>query len=106
REILERIYRTAAVLMARSASAPKLTATGDLRPGWRTHVHGRDRRPCRRCGEQIATIALGRPPYTRPGYFCPRCQPSPSSITTPKKGTWPANVSRPEPDPLWRRSRK
>src|SRR5699024_5385077 len=49
-EVLERIYRTAAVLMARSASAPKLTATGDLRPGWRTHVHGRDRRPCRRCG--------------------------------------------------------
>lgn len=79
-EVLERIYRTAAALMDRSASAPHLTATGDLRPGWRTHVHGRDRRPCRRCGEQIATVSVGRPPYARPGYFCPRCQPSPSSI--------------------------
>src|SRR5699024_12005507 len=39
---LERIYRTASALLARSASARRLTATGDLRPGWRTHVHGRE----------------------------------------------------------------
>ena len=72
---LERIYHTASALMARSASAEQLTATGDLRPGWRTHVHGREHLPCRRCGQQIAKVSIGRAPRPRPGFYCPRCQP-------------------------------
>lgn len=78
---LERIYRTASALMARSASAEQLTATGDLRPGWRTHVHGREHRPCRRCGQQIAKVSIGRAPLSRPGFYCPRCQAPPSART-------------------------
>lgn len=76
-ELLERIYRTASVLMARSARAQTLTATGDERPGRRTHVHGRDHLPCRRCGQQIERTPVGRPPMQRPGFYCPVCQPAP-----------------------------
>lgn len=88
-ETIERIYRTAAALMTRSADVPSadvpsaggscFTATGDLRPGWRTHVHGRDHLPCRRCGHQIAKVSVGRPPYARPGFYCPACQPAPTT---------------------------
>lgn len=76
-DVLERIYRTAAALMARSADARRLTATGDLRPGWRTHVHGRNRLPCRRCGGFVARVEVGDEPFTRPAFYCPVCQPAP-----------------------------
>lgn len=81
--VIERIYRTAAALMARSASAAQLTATGDLRPGWRTHVHGREHLPCRRCGQQLRKLSVGRPPLSRPGFYCPQCQPPPGTQTGP-----------------------
>lgn len=74
---LERIYRTASALMARSAEAVSHTATGDLRRGRRTHVHGRERLPCRRCGQPLAKTTVGRFPADRPAFFCPGCQPRP-----------------------------
>lgn len=79
-DVVERIYRTATALMVRSADAAELTATGQLRPGWRTHVHGREHLPCRRCGHPLARLALAPWPgseLTRPAFFCPQCQPTP-----------------------------
>lgn len=76
------IYTTASALMRRSADGPELTATGLLAPGMRTHVHGRARRPCRRCGAMIVEDTVGTPPYDRPVFYCPRCQ-SPAGSARP-----------------------
>ncbi|HEY0870911.1 MAG TPA: DNA-formamidopyrimidine glycosylase family protein [Acidothermaceae bacterium] len=50
--------------------------TGDARPGQRTWVYDRARRPCRRCGTEIQSAWQGDP--GRLSYWCPRCQPGPS----------------------------
>ncbi len=49
--------------------------TGDTARGRETWVHGRARRPCRRCGTPIRTASLGTAPQERITYWCPRCQP-------------------------------
>ncbi|MGL5828841.1 MAG: hypothetical protein ACRC0L_04640 [Angustibacter sp.] len=43
--------------------------------GARTYVHGRARRPCRRCGEPIRVDPIGVAPQDRVAFHCPRCQP-------------------------------
>jgi endonuclease-8 len=49
--------------------------TGDLRRGHRTWVHGREHRPCLRCGTPIRQGALGDTELTeRQTFFCPVCQ--------------------------------
>ena len=68
------VFATAARLMRRSADALELTATGELAPDRRTHVHARDGRDCRRCGASIAVAPIGTAPTDRPGYYCPGCQ--------------------------------
>ena len=68
------VYGTATALMRRSADAPQLTATGELAPGRRTHVHDRAGLGCRRCGHPIDVGQIGSPPQARPGFFCPACQ--------------------------------
>jgi endonuclease-8 len=59
-------------LMLRSADARLPTATGDTRRT--TNVHGRERRPCPRCGTPIARGEVGRAPQDRSVYYCPSCQ--------------------------------
>ena len=49
--------------------------TGDTARGRGTWVHGRARRPCRRCGTAIRTASLGTAPEARITFWCPRCQP-------------------------------
>ncbi|UFU04192.1 Fpg/Nei family DNA glycosylase [Ruania suaedae] len=69
----ESVYGTAAALMRQSADAPTLTATGHReRP---TPVHGRAGLLCHRCGSMIAVAPVGDPPYERPAFHCPACQP-------------------------------
>lgn len=70
---LEEVYATASALMRRSAEAVEITATGDL--GMRSFVHGREGGDCRRCQATIAVGEVGEPPYQRPAFYCPRCQP-------------------------------
>ena len=41
-------------------------------------VYGRTRRPCRRCGVPIVSRVHGDLPRTT--YWCPRCQPPPSTV--------------------------
>ena len=66
------LYRTARDLMQRSADA-------SVRPGTRGSVqivaHSRAGKPCVRCGTPIAVVPVGTPPYDRPAFFCPQCQP-------------------------------
>jgi len=49
--------------------------TGNVAPGRETWVHGRARRPCRRCGTPIRKASLGTAPEQRITFWCPRCQP-------------------------------
>jgi len=70
------ILMTARVLMERSVAAPTPTATGETAPGRTTRVHGRAGRPCRRCGTPIRVGAARKPPYERPVFYCPTCQPT------------------------------
>lgn len=49
--------------------------TGRLGPGETHWVHGRDRRPCRRCGTPIRRGEQGPPDTERITYWCPSCQP-------------------------------
>ena len=49
--------------------------TGDLRRGHRTWVHGREHRPCLRCGTPIRQGTLGDTELTeRNTFYCPVCQ--------------------------------
>lgn len=69
------LLSTARRLMQRSVAARTPTATGDVRPGRESHVHGRVGRPCPRCGATIAVADVGAAPTARPAFHCPACQP-------------------------------
>lgn len=71
------VVDAARALMERSIRAQLPTATGDLRSGWTTRVHGREGLPCRRCGTTIAVGRAGTPPQDRPLFYCPQCQTAP-----------------------------
>ena len=69
---LAQVVLTAHRLLRRNAPRASQSTTGDER---RPHyVHGRNRRPCRRCGTPIRTRAQGAAPYERITYWCPSCQ--------------------------------
>jgi endonuclease-8 len=69
-----RVLDTARALMQRSLEARIFTATGDVRRGRETHVHGRTGQPCPRCGEPVRRGEVGAPPTARPAFYCPACQ--------------------------------
>lgn len=71
------VLETARMLMLRSVVARTPTATGDVRPGRESHVHGRAGRACPRCGTAIAVQSVGTAPLDRPAFFCPTCQRRP-----------------------------
>jgi endonuclease-8 len=51
------------------------STTGSLHRGQTSYVYGRRAQPCRRCGTAIRKEELGE----RVTYWCPRCQPAPTS---------------------------
>lgn len=54
---------------------PNRTFTGNTRPGQTNWVHGRENRPCLRCGTRIETYELGaKATEERIVYWCPKCQ--------------------------------
>ncbi|GAA4218582.1 Fpg/Nei family DNA glycosylase [Actinocatenispora rupis] len=58
--------------------------TGVDRPGERTFVYGRARRPCRRCGTPVRRAEQSDgPPDGRVTYWCPSCQPEPRRTDGP-----------------------
>jgi endonuclease-8 len=76
------VLRTARDLLQRSARTPP--AGGE--PVDRRYVHGRSGRPCYRCGAIVRVAPVGDPPFDRPAFHCPRCQPSPPG-TAQDRGT-------------------
>lgn len=70
----EMVSRTAWLMSAAKERRGPVT-TGDPRPGRELWVYGRDRRPCRRCGNAIERAEMGSQPYERLVFHCPVCQP-------------------------------
>jgi endonuclease-8 len=74
---LRALFADGARLLAANVGRARTTTN---RRDVRYYVYGRFRRACIRCG---AAILLQRQrPSLRPTYWCPRCQPEPSSSTT------------------------
>lgn len=69
--LLERIQQ----LLQRNLRSAIQSTTGDTRHGQRTYVHGRNRQPCRRCGESVRVDPIGVAPQDRVAFYCPHCQP-------------------------------
>ena len=76
-----RLLGVARRLMQRSIASAVPGSTGERARGATTLVHGRAGQPCRRCGTPIAVGEAGSAPFTRPVFFCPRCQPAPGTRT-------------------------
>jgi endonuclease-8 len=72
---LEGIVARTARLMSAVKDRRGPVTTGDPRPGRELWVYGRDRRPCRRCGNPIVRGEMGSRPYERLIFHCPVCQP-------------------------------
>jgi endonuclease-8 len=62
-------------LLKRSVAAGTPTATGLTETGRTSYVHGREHQPCVRCSTPIACMRVGAPPFDRPAFYCPTCQP-------------------------------
>lgn len=72
---LDAIIALAYKLIHANRDRSERTTTGDLRPGRRTFVYGREKRPCLRCRTPIRRGSLGDDELQmRVTYFCPRCQ--------------------------------
>lgn len=65
-----RLLLRARDLMVRSVRVARSRGLGALELA----VHGRARRPCRRCRTPIAIGTAGTAPYERPVFWCPTCQ--------------------------------
>ncbi|MEV5414367.1 DNA-formamidopyrimidine glycosylase family protein [Thermopolyspora sp. NPDC052614] len=72
---LEQLVSRTAWLMGLAKDRRGPVTTGDPRPGHELWVYGRDRRPCRRCGNPIVRAEMGSQPYERLIFHCPVCQP-------------------------------
>jgi endonuclease-8 len=75
---LTKVVQTAHRLLSANRDHPEQSTTGSLRRGEQHYVYLRAGQPCRRCGTRIATAEQGDPPYQRPTWWCPHCQPEKS----------------------------
>lgn len=76
---LERLVRRAQQLLKANVARPFQITTGVNRPGERAWVFERQRQPCRRCRTQIRVEEFGPTGQERLSYWCPSCQPGPST---------------------------
>ena len=74
-DVLGSLVDTARRLLDANKAHASQATTGDPRRGHEHFVYGRSGRPCRRCGTRVAQAAQGAPPYDRPTFWCPSCQP-------------------------------
>jgi endonuclease-8 len=74
---LPALVRLSHRLLQANKDRPGQTSTGSMRRGETAYVVGRHRKPCRRCGTQIAKHLQGVAPQQRETYWCPHCQPAP-----------------------------
>lgn len=73
------VLSTARDLLLRSAAAPE-SATA-------RYVHARSGQRCRRCGATVRVAPVGDPPFDRPAFHCPVCQPSDAALDLPGGGS-------------------
>lgn len=98
---LDAVVGTAARLIGRNKGHASQSTTGDTGRDRQHHVFERGGKPCRRCGEPVATAMQGDPPYDRITYWCLRCQPGPHPEPLPQKrprsgsGAYDRRVRRP-----------
>jgi endonuclease-8 len=71
------LLRLVQQLMVANRERVGQVTTGDTRRGRTSWVHGRARRPCRRCGTPIRVAPIGEAPRDRVAFFCPSCQAGP-----------------------------
>jgi endonuclease-8 len=76
---LPRLVRRARGALEANKHRVEQTLTGDTRRGKQTWVYRRERQPCRRCGDRILVDLTGPEHQERATYWCPSCQPGPSS---------------------------
>jgi endonuclease-8 len=80
---LPRVVHAARQLLLANKLRHGHVTTGDARRDRQHWVYGRPHRPCRRCGAPVRQARLGAPPQDRVVYWCPHCQPGPTTPTTP-----------------------
>lgn len=68
-------------LITANRNSPIRVTTGVRRAGENSYVFGRNHRPCRRCGTLIEHSFLGSSGTERVIWWCPHCQPAPSSFS-------------------------
>lgn len=76
---LTRLVRRARQMLELNKERAVQSTTGDLRERERMWVYRRDRSPCRRCGTPVRVEQRGPAGRERASYWCPSCQPQPSS---------------------------
>lgn len=88
---LPRLMSTAQRMLHENCSRAVQSTTGSVLPGQASYVHGRRRKPCRRCRNPIRMqwldpVAQQNSPQARTAYFCGTCQtgPIPSPTAHPK----------------------
>lgn len=89
------VVATSAELLQRNKGQPEQVTTG-MQGRDRAHwVHGRHRRPCRRCGTPIQIGYLGEDHQSRVNYYCPTCQIGPGPTRRPPVTKPPGRGYRP-----------
>ncbi|MGW6061563.1 Fpg/Nei family DNA glycosylase [Streptomyces sp. NPDC055189] len=78
-ETAARIPALSKKLLEVNRDRPARITTGRDRPGHRLYVYGRAPRPCLRCGTPVRKGQQGDGSRDRPTYWCPTCQPGPTS---------------------------
>lgn len=76
---LEAVVRTAHRFLRANRDHPEQSTTGRSGRGQEHWVYGRAGEACLRCRTPIMLAQQGAPPYQRPTYWCPACQPAPDS---------------------------
>jgi endonuclease-8 len=76
---LHRLVRRAKSALEANKERAQQTMTGDLRAGQQHYVYRRDNKQCRRCGSVIRVEMQGPEGRERSAYWCPQCQPEPTS---------------------------
>jgi endonuclease-8 len=75
----QRAVTLARTLLRRNAERPEQSTTREFGRGRQHWVYERAGQPCRRCGTTIRRVPQGDGVYARHVYYCPSCQPEPSS---------------------------
>ena len=78
---LDGVVATAYRLLRANRDHPEQSTTGYVGRGREHWVYARGGEACMRCGNPVRRAEQGEPPYQRPTYWCPVCQPSSGAVS-------------------------